>query len=169
MKILEKIKTICNGIQYSRDVPEEAKKLAKENNIIIVVGGSDDLMYCYGAECYLTDYCEHGYGLDGDTLKDISDKKLQKEAKQLGLMIWWCGEIEDAGLKIDNYSITKNGAFSYSVNDNIKSLDFKVMEEDDVYCTGKIIQLPNDFKTQSQLLLTFGITNVACKNAQTIE
>tara|TARA_R110002012_G_C11297468_1_gene572860 strand:- start:5 stop:460 length:456 start_codon:yes stop_codon:yes gene_type:complete len=147
MNKLEEIKAICEGIEYSRDVPNEAKELAKENNIVIIVGGSDDLMYCYGAECYLTDYCEHGYGWDGDTLKDISDKQLEKEAGQLGLMIWWCGEIVDAGLKIENYDTDQNGAFSYSVKDGIEALDFKVVEYDnDVYCTGKIIKLPDYFK-----------------------
>ena len=146
MKILNEIKEICNGIQYSRDIPEEAKKLAKENNIIVIVGGSDDLMYCYGADSYLANEREHSYGWDGDTLENISDKKLKKEAKQLGLKIWWCGTIEDAGLEIENYDTDKSGAFSYSVNEDIKALDFLVMEDDDVYCTGKIIQLPKDFK-----------------------
>ena len=147
MNKLEEIKAICDGIEYSRHVPKEAEELAKENNIVIIVGGSDDLMYCYGAKCYLTDYCEHGYGWDGDTLKDISDKQLEKEAEQLGLMIWWCGEIEDAGLKIEGYDTEKSGAFSYSVKEGIEALDFKVMEDDnDVYCTGKIIKLPDGFK-----------------------
>ena len=146
MNKLEEIKAICDGIEYSRDVPNEAKELAKENNIVIIVGGSDDLMYCYGAECYLTDHCEHSYGWDGDTLKDISDKQLEKEAEQLGLMIWWCGKIEDTGLKIEGYDTEKSGAFSYSVKDGIEALDFKVMEDNDVYCTGKIIKLPDGFK-----------------------
>lgn len=145
--ILEKIKAICDGIQYSRYVPIEAEQLAKENNCIIIVGGSDDLMCCYGADCYLTHECEHSYGWDGDTLKGISDKKLKKEAKQLGLMIWWCGEIKDAGLKIEGYDTDVSGAFSYSVNKNIESLDFKVVEEDYIYCTGKIIKLPKGFKS----------------------
>lgn len=155
MKKLNEIKALCDGIEYNRGVPEEAKMLAKENNIIIIVGGSDDLMYCYGAECYLTDYCEHGYGWDGDTLKDISDKRLKKEAKQLGLMIWWCGEIVKDGLKIEGYSAEESGAFSYSVNDNIKSLDFKVIEgneEGDIYCTGKIIELPEGFKSKRKII-----------------
>ncbi len=39
---LEEIKAICDEIEYSRNVPDEAKEIAKENNIIIVVGGSDD-------------------------------------------------------------------------------------------------------------------------------
>ena len=146
MEALKQIQNLCEGIQYSRDVPEEAKKIAEENNIVIIVGGSDDLMYCYGADSYLSDYCEHSYGWDGCDLTKCSDKKLRKEAKQLGLKIWWCGEILDDNLSIDGYDSDVSGAFSYSVNENILSLDFKVMEDDDVYCTGKIIQLPEDFK-----------------------
>lgn len=146
MKILEKIKQICNGIEYSRDIPQKAKELAKQNNIIVIVGGSDDLMYCYGADSYLTDYCEHSCGFDGEDLTKIKgNKKLRKEAEQLGLKIWWCGEIIKDGLIIEQYDVEKSGAFSYSVNENIEYLDFLVMEDSDVYCTGKIIKLPNNF------------------------
>ena len=150
MEALKEIKKICEGIQYSRDIPQDAKEIAEQNGIVVIVGGSDDLMYCYGADSYLTDYCEHSYGWDGDTLKGISDKKLKKEAKQLGLMIWWCGEITADNLKIENYNSKESGAFSYSVNKDIQSLDFLVMEDDDVYCTGKIIQLPKDFKRSNK-------------------
>ena len=146
MENLRRIRGLCDGIQYNRDVPEEAKTLAKDNNIIIIVGGSDDLMYCYGAKSYLTDYIEHGEGWDGcDLAKDASYKKLRKEAKQLGLKIFWCGLITKTGEAIKNYDTNKSGAFSYTVNEDIKSLDFKVMEDSDVYCTGKIIQLPENF------------------------
>jgi hypothetical protein len=148
-EMLKKVQELCDGINYNRDVPEEAKKLAKENNIVIIVGGSDDLMYCYGAESYLADCVEHSEGWDGcDLAKDACDKQLQEEAKQLGLKIWWCGEIINTGEKREGHSINESGAFSYSVNDNIQSLDFKVMEENgDVYCIGKVIQLPEDFKS----------------------
>lgn len=146
MEILNKIKELCDGIKYNRNIPEEAKKLAKENNIVVIVGGSDDLMYCYGADSYLTEYCEHSCGWGGEDLTKIKgDKKLKKEAKQLGLKIWWCGKIENLSLTIEDYNVDKSGAFSYSVNENIKSLDFLVMEDEDVYCTGKIIQLPDNF------------------------
>lgn len=148
MNKLQKIKNICQGIQYSRDIPKEAKELAKENNIVVIVGGSDDLMYCYGAKSYLTDYCEHIEGWNGCNLsKDASDEPLKKEAKQLGLKIFWCGTISETGETLRDYNTDKSGAFSYTVNDNIKSLDFLVMENKDVYCTGKIIQLPDGFET----------------------
>jgi len=151
MEKLNEIKELCNCIEYSRDVPDKAKEIAKENNIVIIVGGSDDLMYCYGAKSHLTYSCEHGYGWDGcDLTKIKGNKKLKKEAKQLGLKIWWCGKIIADNLKIDNYSIDKNGAFSYTVDEKIKSLDFKVMEDGEVYCTGKIIELPKDFITSEK-------------------
>jgi len=146
MNILEQIKLICDGIEYSRDIPEEAKKLAKENGVVVIVGGSDDLMYAYGAESYLTDYFEHDEGWDGcDLAKDASDKQLKKEAKQLGLKIFWCGIIESTGEKIEGYSTLESGAFSYKVADNIEHINFKVMEDEDVYCTGIIIKLPDGF------------------------
>ena len=152
MSKLEDIKELCHGIQYSRHVPVVAEQLAKENNIVIIVGGSDDLMYCYGAKCYLTEYCEHSYGWDGDDLKNIDDEKLEYEANQLGLKIFWCGNIKKTGEKIEGHSVSIDGAFSYEVNENIKSLDFKVLENkndwSDVYCTGKIIQLPEGFKAE---------------------
>lgn len=148
MNVLEQIKNICDGIEYSRDIPEEAEKLAKENNIVVIVGGSDDLMYAYGADSYLTDYCEHSEGWDGcDLSKHASDKQLRKEAKQLGLKIFWCGSIDKTGETIEGYNTEESGAFSYKVNDDIEHLNFKVMERDEVYCTGIIIQLPEDFKS----------------------
>ena len=165
VNILQKIKEICDGIEYTRHIPKEAEELAKQNNIVVIVGGSDDLMYCYGADCYMTYCCEHGYGWDGNTLKNISDKQLEKEANQLGLKIWWCGKIEKEGLVREGYSVDKKGAFSYTVNDKIEYLDFKVLEskkESDVYCTGIIIKLPDDFvsckegefmKTKTELLI----------------
>ena len=148
MDILNKIKELCDGIGYNRHIPVEAEQLAKENNIVVIVGGSDDLMYCYGAECFLTDYCEHSEGWDGcDLPKNASDKRLRNEAGQLGLKIFWCGNISETGETLKDYNVDKSGAFSYTVNDNIKALDFLVMEGEDVYCTGKIIQLPDDFKS----------------------
>ena len=144
--ILNEIKKLCDNIKYSHSIPPEAEQLAKDNNIVVIVGASDDLMYCLGAKCYLTDRIEHEAGWNGEDLTKSDNELLRLEAEQLGLKIFWCGEIENTGEIIENYDVKKDGAFSYSVNDNIKALDFKVIDEDEVYCTGKIIQLPNNFK-----------------------
>jgi hypothetical protein len=154
METIDQIRQICDGIPYIRDVPEEAKKLAEENNIVIIVGGSDDLMYCYGSESYLSGYCEHCEGWDGsDLTQHASDLQLKEEAKQLGLKIFWCGKIERTGEILEDYDLNESGAFSYRVNENIDHRHFKVMEcegDEDVYCTGIIIKLPNGFKSYSK-------------------
>lgn len=144
---MKKIQQICEGTELYRDVPSEAIDIAKKIGAIIIVGGSDDLMYCFGAESYLTKECEHGYGWDGCNLEDIPDNKLEKEAEQLGLKIWWCGEIKDDNLEIPNYNTDESGGFYYTVKENIEHLRFKVKEDDTVYCTGIIIKLPPNFKS----------------------
>ena len=148
MKPINEIYEIVNGIEYTRDVPDNAKRIAEQYEIIIIVGGSDDLMYCYGADCYLTNEEELSCGWDGEDLSKSSDECLKVESTQLGLKIFWCGKIESTGESIPNYNIEKNGAFSYSVNKNIDAKDFTVFEDDkkdEVYCTGKIIKLPDNF------------------------
>ena len=144
---MDKIYGMVNGIEYNRDIPKEAKEYARENGFIVIVGGSDDLMYAFGAESYLASHEEHSYGWDGDTLKDISDSCLEYEAKQLGLEIFWCGI--NSGSEIKNYEVEDSGAFSYKVNKNIEYKDFTVYEnekQEEIYCTGIIIKLPNNFK-----------------------
>jgi len=163
MNKMEELFKLVDGVEYKRDIPNEAKELAKNNNMIVIVGGSDDLMYVFGADSYLTSMEEHSYGWDGESFEKISDKELQNEALQLGLKIFWCGRIlkknsdafsieeikKDTVFQIDNYDTKKSGAFSYSVNKDIKFKNFTVFEEadkKDVYCTGIIIELPDNFK-----------------------
>jgi len=147
--MINKLYEMVDGIEYRRDIPKEAEVFAKENGFVVIVGGSDDLMYAYGADSYLTDYCEHSYGWDGNSLEKISDKELQFEAKQLGLKIYWCGKIKGTNYTKENYDVELSGAFSYSVKDGIEFKEFTVWEDDkkdEVYCTGIIIKLPEDFK-----------------------
>ncbi len=149
MEVLEQIKALCDGIEYSRRVPKEAEELAKANNCIIIVGGSDDLMYCYGADCYLTDYIEHSCW-EGRDFTENDNTPATYEGRQLGLKAYWGGAIDDVPI-LEDYDTDEMGAFSYSVKEGVKALDFKVMERyldgtKEVYCTGKIIQLPDDFK-----------------------
>lgn len=146
---MEELFTICNGIEYTRQIPKEAKQYAKENGFIIIVGGSDDLMYCYGSKSYMTDEIELSYGWDGGDFSDTSDEQLRNEAHQLGLKVWWCGEIKKTKEKIDGYDVVNSGAFSYSVKDGIEYKNFIVYEDekhDEVYCTGIIIKMPENFK-----------------------
>lgn len=153
-KIIDHLQEICNGIPYTRSVPKEAEKLAKEHGCVIIVGGSDDLMYCYGANSYLTEYCEHSEGWDGcDLATEAGREALREEAKQLGLKIFWCGSILSTKEQVKGYDIKESGAFSYQLKEGIEHRHFKVLErenDNDVYCTGIIIKLPESFKPQNK-------------------
>ena len=61
--MINKIYELCNNIAYTRSVPDEAIELAHKHGYIILVGGSDDLMYAFGADCWLTKHCEWNYGV----------------------------------------------------------------------------------------------------------
>lgn len=147
---IEKCYDLIKSIEYCEDIPKEAIDFAKNNNLIIIMGVSNELMCRYGSKSYLTDYCEHSFGWNGNLLNDISDKKLENEARQLGLEIFWCGEIKNNDgvviKSLPNYSIEKNGKFFYTVKDGINFKNFIVNDDETkIYCTGIIIELPKNF------------------------
>jgi len=148
-QVLQKTKELLGEVVYRDSLSKEAIQYAKDNNLIIIIGGSDDLMYAYGADCYLTDYEEHDAGWEGEDLSFANNNKLRKEASQLGLKILWCGKIQDKQI-IENYSIEESGAFNYLVNPDIESLDFIIYEnykeDGEVYGKGLIVKLPENFK-----------------------
>ena len=148
-QVLKKAKELLGEVVYRENLSKEVIQYAKDNNLIIIMGGSDDLMYVYGVDCYLTDYEEHDAGWDGEDLSLSENESLNKEASQLGLKILWCGKIQDKQI-IENYSIEESGAFNYLVNDNINSLEFIIYEnskeDGEVYGKGLIVELPKNFE-----------------------
>ena len=152
MSVLDKLFEMLNLMKESRNISDEAKELARDNGYVVIIGGSDDLMYAYGAESWLTKYCEHSYGWGGDALVDIGDKLLEGEASQLGLEIFRYGRIMNWRtkelVKEDPTYSRDFGTFTYKVKEGIEFKHFLVASYDDpseMYCQGIIIKLPDDF------------------------
>lgn len=152
--MIDEIYRIVNETTMYRDIPDEAKALAREHGYIVIVAGSDDLMYCYGADCYMTRRIEHGGVYHGLDLSEHPDEKLRREASQLGLKVFWCGKLrtKDGGEEaIEGYSVKKYGGFSYIVGSDVESRNFSVLDDatsggaPEVYCTGIIVKLPGNF------------------------
>ena len=118
-------------MNYSRTVNKGAIKIAKENNILIIVGYSDDLFYCYGADCSLVREVEHCYpcGIDfnNETFAEFG-KFSTHEAKQLDLIYTF-----------------KDGRFNFKVNEKLNFVTFDVCEYDKSCGIGIAIELPNNF------------------------
>jgi hypothetical protein len=124
MKTLQKM---LYGIEYTRHIPQEAEDYAIKHNLIVIVPGSDDLFYAYGADCYLTQQVEFDCW-DGTDFED-ADNDLKNEVKKYNLKVLWCGRIDDT-IFIKDYSILEKGAFSYQVD--VKHKHFPIMEEKNV-------------------------------------
>jgi hypothetical protein len=159
---LNKLFELCNGIAYNRSIPDEAEDLAANNGFIVLVGGSDDLMYAYGAKCYLTDQGELSYGWNGFDFSatDLNDSELKRETDILGLKIWWCGKIKHTGEILPWYDTDTKGAFSYSVKEGLLCKEFTVFEnvgKPEVYCTGLIVKLPPEMHAQTTSALAISI------------
>ena len=130
--ITEKLAEMLDGLQYPEEPSDEIITLAKENNCVIVFGSSDDLMEFRGSiydelgawegtTAYLTS--------DGLFDSDCECKYAQKakEACKTIIAVW------------DDHE--RDCSWSYKTE--IPHTEFKVMEDDDVYCYGIVFSLDN--------------------------
>jgi hypothetical protein len=102
----EELAKSLNGMEYGKDIPDNLLKSAKENNLIIIYGSSDDLMELEGA---IRDeggcYCGEEFMIDREGLLPDRDQieeddeleeyfKRKKSAKKITAI--WCAEGEPA-------------------------------------------------------------------------
>lgn len=125
---------------------------ARDNDILIVFGASDDLCELRGVfDEELDAWDGRDYTKPYDYLdNDDGDEdiiKLKKALKEIELKAFWCGKIlettETTGLEVD-----KDISFVFSVKDGIRSENFTLLEDDEVYCIGKVIDLKSISKME---------------------
>ncbi len=127
--MLKEIAKIIDGRQHGKETTSEIEQIAKENNIVIVFGCSDDLMEfrgaindevgCYdGGEAYITEI-----GIFGGEC----DCKYQQSARAE------CKKIEAEWCKTEEY------AWTYKTD--IPHECFVTIEEDAPYCRGIVFSL----------------------------
>jgi hypothetical protein len=120
---LEKLANMINGRQYLKETTKEIIDYAIENNIIICLGASDDLLEILGA-------IDDEYGAyDGVVVylnpqtKSISLEKL--ETHPYYVEIKWC----------------KTKECSWTFDTNLRHKTFNIMEDDELYCVGIVCYL----------------------------
>lgn len=108
----EELAAILDGRQYCKETSFEIEQLAKDNNLLIVFGASDDLCEFRGAI-----YDEFGC-YDGGEI-----------------------ECEDLLEKIEAVWSEKDGEPSWSYKTDIPHSEFKIYEDDELYCIGIVIDI----------------------------
>jgi hypothetical protein len=126
------------GIEYPCDIPTELTKEAKASGLVIVYGGSDDLMEFEGAihdevGAYGgTTVKVYSSGLlpDFEQISDDKDKDLLREyflhendAKEIEAL--WCNE----------------GDYSWTYKTDIPHSTFEIVEDGEPYCRGIVFAL----------------------------
>lgn len=123
---------LLHGREYTEEITEEEEKQAKENNLVVVFGASDDLIEFFGA---INDEigCYNGgkvfldeYGII-QNLCEEDDCPYFKEVLETSKLIEavWCGD--------DDYS--------WSYETDIPHETFDVMEYDEEYCRGIVFNM----------------------------
>ncbi len=110
----EELAAMLNNRAYLHETTPEIEQLAKDNNLLIVFGCSDDLCEFRGAifeefDCY-----------EGGT---ITHNDLQKPIKAL-----WCSDRD----------------CSWSYETELPHAEFNIYDDDELYCIGMVIDLNNN-------------------------
>lgn len=134
--LAKKIAEMMNGRQCGDEIVNGTIELAKENNLVIVFGASDDLIEfrgaiddeadCYeGGSAYIT---KDGELLDVDYLSDCDHCKYLKKIKESSIEIkaLWC-------------ETNTNCCWTYEIS--IPHEKFMIWEDDEQYCQGIIFSL----------------------------
>jgi hypothetical protein len=136
--IQEKLDKISyNDIEKQKEIFE----LAKQNNILIIYGSSDDLIELRGIVYDESGIVYNGY--DFNLLEDNedfnSDKNANEILKEIGCVAYSYGFAKNDFIqkdRCDNYDIP----WCYDINEKFKNLDFNLLEDNEIFCIGKIIQ-----------------------------
>lgn len=120
------IAKMLNGRPYRDEVTNEIKELAKQDNIVIIYGASDDLMELDGAlydefGCYDggTAYLNYD-GLFEDCEENCKySQQIKKQCKTIEAV--WCDE---------------NNGFTWSYKTDIPHATFEIYDDEEKYCQG---------------------------------
>ncbi len=127
----EELAQMLNGNQYGNECPNQEDKLAKENNLVIVFGYSDDNMEFEGAiddevGCY-----------DGGFAYVTKDGLLQNECDYEDYSYF--KKEQEKAQKIE--AIWDTGGYSWIYKTNIPHAVFEILEDEDKYCLGIVFSL----------------------------
>ena len=127
MTCVEKIALRLDGMSYRDDLLESVTKTIKSAGLIVVVGSSDDIMEIYGAPDSFID--DEYSGLDPHII--LASGKIIPEYEHDGKQVV-VGRIEPEWCESGN-------PIGWSYKTDLPHATFRVMEDDDIYCIGMVI------------------------------
>ncbi len=128
----EELAGLLNGREYGREITREEERLARENNLFVAFGASDDLLAFRGA---IDDAVE---AFDGGVAYVTPN----------GLVKNWCADDDCpyckkliATAKTVNTIWNKDG-YSWWITTTLPYAPFDIMEGGEKYCRGIVVEMP---------------------------
>lgn len=121
----EDLAILLNGREYRDEITSDEEKLAKENNLVVVFGASDDLTEFRGAEweeCELGEFAFNKKGLIENTCDAGED----------------CPNFQYDKKNIVETDYNENG---FSISSNIPHAKFLIKEDEGTYREGIVFSL----------------------------
>lgn len=117
---------MLKGMIYGDEPKKEIIEFAKENNLVIVYGASDDLTEFRGAiDDEQGAYEGKKHFLDADHTEVLEEEALGEGAPYIDA-IWSPKEMPDT---------------SFLIMSNLPCVHFDIMEDDELYCRGAVVDL----------------------------
>ena len=138
----EKLAELISGRSYRNEMNKEEEQIAKENGLIVIFGASDDLVEFRGAIYDELDAYEGTHFIiatPGTEIPVDEDEETYRKAKKL------------EAIPIEEESLTKKNRFeavwspdeldcSWLIKTDLPHSIFDIMEDDELYCRGIIIE-----------------------------
>jgi hypothetical protein len=123
-----------DGVQYPPVFAKELVAMAKENRLIIVTGGSDELMEFDGFFMGEVDCYEGGFAYL------TSDGLLENECPEPDCPYF--AKIKQSAARIE--AVWDNEGYSWTYQTTLPHASFDVMEGSEKYCRGIIVEMPTE-------------------------
>lgn len=142
----EQLAELLNGNEYRDEMTKEQEQVAKQNNLLVLFGSSDDLLEMRGAindEIGSYDGGEYALALDGELYAD--DEEENTYHKAIGNEVL---PISDEYDNDDNPRLIRaewcpddQPALSWRISSNMPYTTFTIKKNGEPYCKGIIIDI----------------------------
>jgi|GEM_PF-1189010 hypothetical protein len=151
----EELAATLNGRQYTREITSTEEVLARESGLLVLFGASDDLAELRGAideELGACDGVTILLGRNGELIHEIDDRNEEEVLEKYGLLEMARQREKEAHAIHVLWCATPDGP-SWSFATDLPAATFKVMEDDEVYCQGLVIDM-KDVRSPAALYLS---------------
>lgn len=142
----EQLAELLNGNEYRNEISKEQERIAKDNNLLVMFGGSDDLLEMRGAirdEIGAWGGGEYALVLDGELYTDEEEENTYHKAigNEVLPISDECDNDDNPRFIRVEWCPDDQPNLSWRISSNLPYSPFTIKEDGEPYCEGIVIDL----------------------------